>query len=249
MPEAEKFNALGAGNGFPFCLPKVDVSGYDYWTSLSGWSKVDTPVDDAAKEQSIKDSLANAMKLFWNVDGYSSGKCISTFDFGDGEKTAEVSFPVGSADATSGSLGEPKDRACIENPASNSYQVEDESSDDVVARVRCGAPEIVRMYNGDVLDEENFVGYGVKPNKALYMEAGELADWSVELMSYVSIWEPTEQDHAYTEINQMHFVCEIWGYKASGIVMDAANRSLYADETNIITEIEITSLDFWTYPA
>lgn len=258
MPEATPFNFAGNpsggfGSGFPYCPDKVDVSDfgfgqpYDYWTTLSGVNK-DSPT---TSEALIEESREHAMALLWNIDGYTGddSECTSTFDFGGGENTAEVSFPVGSADATSGSLDEPKDRVCIVEPASEKYQVLDESTDDVIAKVVCGAPEIVRMYNGDETDEDNFVGYGVKPDETLFMQAGELGDWSVEIRSYIQADDPSTEDIAYTEINDMHFVCLVLGYTGTGIVMDAANRSVYADEGNIITSIKIDELDFYTYPT
>ncbi len=36
MPTATSFNALGRGNGFPFCPTSVDVSGFDHWVTLAG---------------------------------------------------------------------------------------------------------------------------------------------------------------------------------------------------------------------
>lgn len=69
MPEATPFTALGAGNGFPFCLSKIDVLAtgvglpFSKWTTLSGVSS-DNPEPTQAL---IDESLILAMKLFWNT--------------------------------------------------------------------------------------------------------------------------------------------------------------------------------------
>lgn len=73
MPIAEKFAALGAGNGFPFCLEKVDVSDFDHVAPLT---------------------LEELMSFYWNtykmtglseIDGlggqlYSTSGATSTID-------------------------------------------------------------------------------------------------------------------------------------------------------------------------
>ena len=66
MPEAESFNALGKGNGFPFCPAKGDVSGFDYWVTLGGFKKTD---GGSPSQAQIDLSLSNAMKLWWNLNG------------------------------------------------------------------------------------------------------------------------------------------------------------------------------------
>ena len=81
MPVATPFTFFGSTSftdpdavmftGFPFLLDKVDVSTYDFWTTLSGWSKVDEPVSVELKAQSINDSREKASKLFCNYNGHS----------------------------------------------------------------------------------------------------------------------------------------------------------------------------------
>lgn len=96
MPVATPFNALGAGNGFPECLTSdwdggtVDVSHADYWTTLSGWSSVNTPDGEEAQEQSIIDSFKNAMKLFWNL--YSINYTVNALSWRDGVGTSTTSL-------------------------------------------------------------------------------------------------------------------------------------------------------------
>ena len=77
MPVADKFTALGAGNGFPECLQRVDVDNFNYWTTLSGVNKDAPTVTDAL----VKDSLVLAMELYWNthklIGEVSSNRTVS----------------------------------------------------------------------------------------------------------------------------------------------------------------------------
>jgi hypothetical protein len=253
----------GVGNGFPFCPPKVDVSGFDHWTTLSGWSKVDTPASDSAKATSIASSRAFAAKLFWNIDGYATGECTVTTAQGP---TASIPFPVGSADATSGSLDEPKDRACYTGDE-DGYIVHDEvlGTDDFGdpllydLDVHCGAPKIVRMYDGMTTNEDNFVGYGIDSlgDRIFYMEVQSFPNpWSIDLISF---GDDVYAASAYTEINPsgsggIHFLCvmdEDPGVPPTYYTFDPVNRSIDADEitgsNGAITSIEMGSFDFYTY--
>lgn len=135
MPIAESFNALGAGNGFPYCLPKVDMTDLDgdgsgitanLWTTLGGTQKGSLPT-----QSEISLSLENAMKIYWNLYSVGTEEGILTLD------------------TLQGNPFEPVDRACREFGWSKGIFV-------VSA---FGFP--LRMYDGDIEDEDNFVGYGV----------------------------------------------------------------------------------------
>lgn len=265
MPETQHFMSRGRGNGFPYCPAKVNVADndfddqpYEFWTTLSGWSKVDEPATDELKEASIAESHALAVKLFWNVDGYAADSiCTTTWFTGDG--TAELTFPIGSADATSGSLREPAGRVCI--PDSEKYTVVDNAPGDpfTTATANCGAPEIIRMYNGDVLDEDNFVGYGIKSDGVFSfysipfsMGAGEDDDFRVGLESYVDHTNEGEVlEIGYTEMNGMHFVCWCEDYHHGGItVADPENRSISYNlgSPDFTAHVVIDEFVFYTYP-
>ena len=64
MPTATAFNALGAGNGFPICVPTYDVTSLEYIT-LGGYKHTDAPT--APTQTQLDDSLTAAMKLYWNL--------------------------------------------------------------------------------------------------------------------------------------------------------------------------------------
>tara|TARA_R110002153_G_C13137475_1_gene480581 strand:+ start:60 stop:785 length:726 start_codon:yes stop_codon:yes gene_type:complete len=149
---ADKFTALGAGNGFPLCLEKINMADmgdgqpWSFWITLGG-NKKGGAVTEAGK------GLSQAMKLFWNFNGlqYSlndiyegtidieelSFDILSWFDLdGNGFDYDENKFPM--------------ERVCV-----SGYQAISEFyiADAFIA--------LIRMYDGDVNDEDNFVGYGM----------------------------------------------------------------------------------------
>ena len=158
MPTTDRFAHLGF---FPYCPEKVDVSGYDYWTTLGGFKKGDsgTPSDTQ-----IEDSLRNAMSLFWNlyqITGSSQGQNnrptptitnVTNMDqIGKGVplETVEVFTPI--------------DRMCITGEIGNQF-IEGYERDAQGSR---GSSLISvelrpeRLYNGSTDNESNFIGYGI----------------------------------------------------------------------------------------
>ena len=179
MPTATPFNFAGNtsggfGSGFPFCPSKVNVadrgdgSPYDYWTTLSGWSKVSTPADDAAKATSISESLTLAMKIFWNYNGLSaldeyiniggsSSSYSSTIDM-DGGEYLDVLFQGNGFSSFENKA--PNERVCYNS--FSAVSVDQVLSFDI---------NIIRMYDGITTDESNFVGYGISGNMAFLFGA------------------------------------------------------------------------------
>tara|TARA_E500000318_G_C3500919_1_gene188323 strand:- start:43 stop:861 length:819 start_codon:yes stop_codon:yes gene_type:complete len=174
MPTAIPFTALGRGNGFPFCVTRVDVSSFDFWVTLGGYAK--TSSGNVTPEQ-INNSRINAMKLFWNVNsltvastlgsiGYLAGgsgySSTRTFNFKNGDYDSLRWFGEGAANQEN---KEPFERVCI-----NSFDAEyDLDSREVDAGgvpqtgINSGATLNVfvrAMYNGVVTDPDNFIGYG-----------------------------------------------------------------------------------------
>jgi len=79
MPTTTEFTALGAGNGFPSCIGKVDIGNLSsgiMWTTLSGVNADNyTSFGEAALAEKVSESLELAMKLYWNkfkLDGLSA---------------------------------------------------------------------------------------------------------------------------------------------------------------------------------
>ena len=160
MSEAESFNFAGNpsggyGSGFPFCPFKKDISTYDYWTTLSGWSAVDEPVDDAAKAASIAESLRLAMKFHWNAellncDATTSGTASSdgsistirvnyeTYERGETEFDPPILIDSGAAT--------PSLRMCIPYSGDQYYKIYDYSEFDGSANGKFAINSITAMY-------------------------------------------------------------------------------------------------------
>jgi len=249
MPTSQKFASRGAGNGFPFCPEKVDVSVPEItlWTTLSGWSKESTPANDEAKAQSISESLANAMKLFWNFNGasadsYNSGDAIIPpvsyqysidMDAGDYDYLSFRKLSGGS-DLDNKT---PSERACYRSFFAGSV------GDSFSLQVR-----IVRMYDGATTSEDNFVGYGAD----YFCES-----YGLRLMASLFLVSHVDADFSdaeeYVAIGGMHFVGAVWeGFPPDTITITSTSSSVTAEaETtgvNAQTErVTITGLDFYTY--
>lgn len=254
MPTATEFTALGAGNGFPFCLTKVDVSGYDYWTTLSGWSKVSTPADDTA---SIADSMKNAMALYWNFDGLTYNATQT--------KNAVVAGVPYSATATiteyssNGSILEvqPKDRVCGSTPIDFGIFDSDTAVDPptgqpkVAARVDFSSvpifgSQICLMYNGATTSEENFVGYGF----------GQFYDFQLSAFVGSNIFVRSFSNSGSSDIDyyamptnisgiSMSFVCGASG--DTKLPSTGSASSTYPDSTGS-DSVEFIRMQLYTYP-
>jgi hypothetical protein len=179
MPVAEKFKALGAGNGFPYCLPKVNVLDFTKWTTLSGFNNESggTPT-----QTQIDNSFALALKLFWNLNGITfdvvethtlvpSNNYSVTVEI-DGSTAVDNSPLTYEEDGTSitwANLGgdtvkenqEPKERVSYRSGSiyKSMYRANEGYND-----YSCSLQylRIVRMYDGVTTNEDNFVGYGVR---------------------------------------------------------------------------------------
>jgi len=164
MPIAEKFKALGAGNGFPFCLEKVDVSIYDNWITLGGVSS------GTATQQQINESLKNAIKLYWNLysgtGSFATSVGAASGNYSVSEQGVEIILK------NNEEALQPSKRVYRGTDDNSLYRLvsqinqSDEPLDSPIAcygflRLGSDYKFIVRMYNGSTEDESNFVGYGV----------------------------------------------------------------------------------------
>ena len=239
MPEAVKFNALGRGNGFPYCPSETDVTDARYWTSLSGWSKVNEPVDDAAKAASIEESRKLAMALFWNI--YELKGSASLDEYGDSAYVED----------TGGLTTQPKDRVCFERDTDFPFQSKSDEDGDAGASIFF-RPRIRRLIN-----DGEFIGFGIY---SAGFSAGVGSDFSftqgnVALYSRFN-GEPNlpYEDVGYTiisnSIGDFNFVCNAYSNigEAEGS-SDATNRTTSASDLGDSLSIQLDSLDFYTYPA
>jgi len=228
MPTATSFNA-GVGNGFAACLSKVDVSGFDFWTTFSGVNKDSPTTSDAL----ISESLELAMALFWNV-AEMEGLADILDNLSGGGASASV--------LTTGVTSKlPDTRACsdvISFSASDTSDINDEvfSLMGVTARP-------VRMYNGDETDEDNFVGFGISTTLRAISNGVDLDIFaSIRMRSFE---DGDSEVTGYTEINGLHFVCK--GQASPNGVIDTSGRSASATSGSSHADARIDSLDFYTY--
>lgn len=247
MQTATKFAALGAGNGFPSCLPKVNVAVYDYWTTFSGVNRDNPSTSDAL----IAESINLGMKLYWNL--YS---CVAPTNvtFSSTGSFPDESSSVSYLDVSSHPRAEPMKRICgwATVSESESSSPSGRTSCQLLMRTISG----VRMYNGVTTDEGNFVGIGHGSSNVVITSgsASGLAVSRVSIVGYIN--ESTNSgsvvyDYAYVTLSGLHFVCEA---RAGGSTSASANAAgLTASATRsfpsstLSSTSTITSLDFYTY--
>lgn len=242
MAFAEKFTALGAGNGFPFCVDKGDVSGEEMWITLGGTQKGSAPT-----QEEIDLSYRNAMQIFWNSRSISSS---STKPNGSGI-VAE--------------MGEPKNRVCDDwfSWKNRGYGT---GSTTAVAENGYERLEyhgvyidngIFRMYNGSTDNESNFVGYGVSGNFCHIYTGADPEDMEFYFCSYVSglfsgspYWIPLNTPGAAGPLAEYStalgdFPLIAVAYSLPGIIDDLSIEGLTA--TYYIRTLTFSNLQFYTY--
>ena len=251
MPIAEKFNALGVGNGFMSCLPKNNVSGVDHWITFSGWSKENTPASDAEKAASIAESRRLAMLFYWNsyklsVTQTETGVSVPLLPQ---EVNAEddARTPTGGAqDALP-----PKSRVC--------------RTDNHIKR---GGEEyllfepfgIARMYDGDVTNEDNLVGFGLYSSGYSYAAVVVNDDWTGTYISlYSDVSTPYWGDFTdYTTLpivgstDELHCICDVECFAGDEQEFFPTERKVRGyDEPPSTYEVitQIDSLELYTYPT
>jgi hypothetical protein len=245
MQTATEFTALGAGNGFPSCQFKWRVDGYDYWTTLSGWSKVNEPASEADKKQSIADSLRLAMKWYWNIY-----KMNLTASISDGSETISMD-EINAEDDGKAGYNSPQDAAIltpVSRICSKAIIMSKESELSEFGNYLHGVfkfGSIARMYDGPRDNEDNFVGYGLSES-AIYV-ADDFFFVNVDIGGYGdNRYSDTDTDYCTIPItnstDEFHAVC----YAIGG---DPSNR--YSESSGAIGEgsetITVDSLELYTY--
>tara|TARA_R110002095_G_scaffold109423_1_gene95808 strand:- start:35 stop:817 length:783 start_codon:yes stop_codon:yes gene_type:complete len=171
MPTADSFTALGKGNGFPFCVTnKINVSFASYdWITLGGTRKGNNPT-----KAEIQTSFVNAVKIFWNTN-----KLLCSVE--SSKTSTELPQIIYRKESEDGSVinpttdpEEPKNRACERDNGAyrNLYTV------GIANGLKSGfiSLGVMRMYDGDVNDEDNFVGYGLEDGFSVQAESDDEPD-------------------------------------------------------------------------
>ena len=159
MPQAEPFKILGEANGFPFPISlAVDVSSNHNWVTLGGVSS-----GTATKEQ-INTSLLRAVCLYWNLYSVKGASIKSNLLFSNKDKNINIDKDILSSNILE-ITPDPKNRV---TPFLFSTKREEFSQEEINnAQGEAGSHiqvkvQVIKMYNGDPSNEDNFVGYGLK---------------------------------------------------------------------------------------
>ena len=274
MPTATPFNALGSGNGFPFCLSKVDVSVYDHWTTLSGVNKTSPITSDAL----IEESFRLAMMLYWNftsidcsADAYNLTDSVSIS--GDIFLKDPPGYNLKAAYDLLDPLT-PVGRVCPTGSNGTLYEDNSGGSFFRAVRARVGIT-ITALYDGPTDDPENFVGYGSSrafPNDELPTNgtAAVFAQWGGYCGVYIGGYldeEGSSSIQGSYDYKTFSFGSMTFHFAAAATARVSTGGNSYFDATTSINpltasstlketsnnsllsdaEVTLSSLDFYTY--
>jgi len=240
MSEAESFNALGMGNGFPFCPDAIDVVEFEtenddegiglvtHWITLGGYRKADFDASTPVTDEQIELSFQNAMKLFWNLE----------------KMVGEISYSPAPAEVNELVFTEaPKDRVCNATVSKSDYYSDIGYNMGMVAAVY-----IVRMVAGDT-----FLGYGIHAWPRVYSPSSQIGQWGFHAWVNSSYYSDIQ-------VGMFSFVTEDSGIVVADIVKSGVHFIGYArssgnasipSDSDFSLEIiaRIDELKFFTYPT
>jgi len=163
MPTATSFTALGRGNGFPFCLDRLDISSFSHWVTLGGYQKTNADAGTSVTQNQINLSFANAMKLFWNAYRFNINiEVVGTNGAVGGSGTVTETFTKDFFETDSSTITtvSPRERVCFASSSSLGSDL-DEVSSGFYNSFATWDISIKRYYNGSAGSENNFIGYGL----------------------------------------------------------------------------------------
>lgn len=249
MPTADKFTFIADDYGAAG-LNRTDVSGKDAWTTLSGFNKnsVGSPT-----ESQINESLRLSWKLF--LLNYS---CTLTASATDPNFTDAVISGINVDDdlivdgnQTPLSSADPQKRLVYQ--ASGSEKVVNEIFNLAIADFKGARPR--RLYNGDITNEANFVGYGSGGARSYALAQGVVSE--VQLTSFVTTFSVNDPgvkkfSYAYVNFEGFNFVCEARAIGSIGVTLTSNASALTAGTSGVIggrtiaTFTKINSASFYT---
>ena len=264
-------------NGFPFVPSKVDVSGFDYWTTLGGTQK-----GNAATAEEIALSHDNAVKFYWNTYGLNYTR---ESDVG-GDASGSINVVDDNSNQTALGPGEelpsvtPKDRDTVNEFRSQTANLTEgtgvafgyPSTDFYVGlRSTASTTPIVKMYNGVTTGEANFVGFGVRSNYTSFLSGGafpEPPDSGIfapftdsagmfnyfVCQSYVDeVASTNASSYGYTDLpitgtaDTLPFVCAIAYFGPATVTLSAADRLAIEASAPFDNKTIIDSIELYTY--
>jgi hypothetical protein len=199
---------------------RTDVSQYDNWITLGGTAKGSSPTD---AQKTL--SFINAVKLWFNLYSITGSMSADVTDGGPVSHTGkEVILKRGTEDIAL----QPIRRSCFGtnpninnqiNTLNSSFQ-DDNGSENNVASVNLGLGFlrfVVKMYDGSVNNESNFVGFGItritysSANAATIFGSAE-ANVSIDVASFLNGTNSSGFDPSNTvEFKQRVFQTDIGG--------------------------------------
>lgn len=229
-------------SGFPMQLAKVDVSGFDLWSTLGGTTNSNIgSLTDAQLAANLNTSLANAGKLYWRLyalNGTSRGDSASI--------NSTVDLITG--------FDLPIDR--MRSPFGNEIIGGGGAANGELAVGFANHSAIggfVRMYNGVTTDEANFVGYGMESDNAdltvltpgiNISDSGTGSFCYVYVCSYANITTfgaGQDADTDYSEFQGIPIVADVYASGTGALVSAAALSS----STDLIS-VSLDSMEFYT---
>jgi len=244
MPVAYPFSTLGKLNGLPGCVPKVNVSNFDYWTTASGYNKDDFDASTAVTQEQIDQSLHKIGRLFWNLYRLEIGTYDPQYD--PDQLVTEVIIKGDGLGAI-----QPRERVCSGSLSEEGPQYFSARAD---LQLQSG---FTRLYKGDTTDEANFIGYGLglidwvngSPLET-YLSEGVAADFYVALGGYKAEETGTSRTHHYSYIEMNGIYMVFYGFVAN---INAGETPQFIDNPPTARyeefdfKAEITSLEMWEY--
>jgi len=229
MPTATQFNALGAGNGFPHCVDKVDVSSYGDWVTLGGTRKGGSPTQG---EMDL--SLENAMKLFWNYNGHSVKFTppVTLIDIDVSSEDYNLKLPTGN------DWNSPSSRVCLDD----GWLVRNNNTSARESRVDLGG--LSRMYDGSIDIEGNFVGYGIS-----FAFSSVFSGYSFKFSSFYPSALPTNTNIAVksTTLNGIPFLGIAVSISTAFIASISGQVATFSRSSFNTRQIEYSAFDLYTY--
>ena len=176
MPTADKFSSNGLYNGLSGCVPKVDVSGFDYWTTASGYKKDSS---GQVTQDQIDQSLHKIGLLYWNLYRVTCATGNASIPSSLLTEVIVSGWNAPSFDPEPDPI-QPNERVCSGSLTRGGDTLP--NLGDIDLRLASG---FSRMYKGDTTDEENFIGYGLSQiDWADFTSGGAsptIAQWVVDL--------------------------------------------------------------------
>jgi len=264
MATAQKFNADGRGNGFPFCVPRVDVSGMEDWITFAGVSKTSPTTTPAL----IAQSRRLAFRWYWDAYSITASASIAISGSEDGVQDFSENF---SGELLAGSIffkfddevvadsqnpkTEPFEQACGDisgvpfSEGLGSRVLEYNIAVTGVARqIRVVSNfGVYALYNGSVDDDGNFKGFaGALINETPFVPSGSVA--------IAATANPGGQARSFGGYASTNVVSE--GAVISYLELSSGHWLLQAlqddqpvdlDPGSLTASVSLDSLDFWEY--